>query len=44
MEITNRLACWLLDRYFERAMIFLQRYPEPVQPEPPLPAQDKAIQ
>jgi hypothetical protein len=30
MEITNKLVCWLLDRYFERAMILLQRHSAPV--------------
>jgi len=27
MEITNRLACWFLERYFERVMSFLRRHP-----------------
>jgi hypothetical protein len=27
VQITNKLVCWLLDRYFERAVAFLQRHP-----------------
>jgi hypothetical protein len=27
VQITNKLAYWLLDRYFERAFAFLQRHP-----------------
>jgi hypothetical protein len=43
VEITNRLACWLLERYFERVMAFLQRHPAHVPLQPSLPAHDKAI-
>jgi hypothetical protein len=32
VEITNRLAYWFLDRYFERAAAFLQRHRAPLPP------------
>jgi hypothetical protein len=41
VEITNRAVCWLLERYFERAVTLLQRQPEPVPRKPVLHAQDK---
>jgi hypothetical protein len=43
VEITNRLACWLLERYFERLLIFLQRHSMPAPLKPSLQARDKAI-
>jgi hypothetical protein len=44
MEITNKLVCWLLDRYFERAMILLQRHSAPVPLNPSQQEQDEEIQ
>jgi hypothetical protein len=43
MEITNKLVCWLLDRYFERAMVLLQRHSAPVPTNSSLHEQDKKI-
>jgi hypothetical protein len=43
MEITNKLVCWLLDRYFERAMILLQRHSAPVPLNTSQQEQDKEI-
>jgi hypothetical protein len=41
MEITNKLVCWLLDRYFERAMVLLQRHSAPVSLNTSQQEQDK---
>jgi hypothetical protein len=43
VQITNKLAYWLLDRYFERVLAFLQRHAAKIQPKASLQAHDKTV-